>query len=273
MDDIAAFRSLDEGSSAQLTLNDVQVLFVDGSDIYIRDSKGSLLLSDTDLKAPNGDILNGYIFGQLQHENRVPQLTPVENVTTTTNIIVTDSEEGAKPRQVKHNGSLNDDMLADLLTLKGVTMTLENKMVFAEVGNQKARMYNTFGLKNISTPKASALAGKYFDVTGILTTNVINDTIIYVISLTESVIQVEKPSDTIKGDVNGDGFVDVADISAIISIMAGEDTGFDSSNADVNGDGNIDVADISSVIDIMAGNVVAEALTLKDINLKTRFTL
>ncbi len=53
-----------------------------------------------------------------------------------------------------------------------------------------------------------------------------------------------------EGDVNGDTVVDVADISSIISVMAGT---ADYPAADVNGDGVIDVADISSVITIMAG--------------------
>ena len=57
----------------------------------------------------------------------------------------------------------------------------------------------------------------------------------------------EKPG--IKGDVNEDGEVDVADISAIISVMAGAAT---YPAADVNGDGEVDVADISNVISIMA---------------------
>ena len=51
------------------------------------------------------------------------------------------------------------------------------------------------------------------------------------------------------GDVNEDGAVDVADISAIISVMAGTDS---YEHADVNGDGGVDVADISTVITIMA---------------------
>ena len=53
-------------------------------------------------------------------------------------------------------------------------------------------------------------------------------------------------------DVNSDGVVDVADISSIISCMAGEE-GIDESKADVNGDGVVDVADISTVITVMAG--------------------
>ena len=51
------------------------------------------------------------------------------------------------------------------------------------------------------------------------------------------------------GDVNDDGTVDVADISAIISVMAGTAS---YENADINGDGSVDVADISNVISIMA---------------------
>lgn len=61
----------------------------------------------------------------------------------------------------------------------------------------------------------------------------------------------DEPSASVKGDVNGDGEVDVADISAIISVMSGF-AAYD--KADVNGDGEVDVADISAVIDIMAGN-------------------
>ena len=66
----------------------------------------------------------------------------------------------------------------------------------------------------------------------------------------------------IQGDVNLDGAVDVADIAAIIDIMAGAtipdasasgDAEEPKKRADVNGDGTVDVADIAVVIDIMAG--------------------
>ena len=61
--------------------------------------------------------------------------------------------------------------------------------------------------------------------------------------------------DPIRGDVNGDGTVDVADIAAIIDVMAGATVpeASASGTADVNGDGTVDVADIAAVIDIMAG--------------------
>ncbi len=59
----------------------------------------------------------------------------------------------------------------------------------------------------------------------------------------------------VEGDVNGDGTVDVADISSVINVMAGGSNDEQVvAKADVNGDGAVDVADISSIINIMASN-------------------
>ncbi len=55
------------------------------------------------------------------------------------------------------------------------------------------------------------------------------------------------------GDVNSDGTVDVADISAILTVMSGDTSRFSAVVADVNHDGVVDVADISAVLTIMAG--------------------
>ena len=60
-----------------------------------------------------------------------------------------------------------------------------------------------------------------------------------------------KDTRPITGDVNQDGTVDVADIAAVIDVMAGS-TAFSSALADVTGDGTVDVADVGAIIDIMA---------------------
>ena len=63
--------------------------------------------------------------------------------------------------------------------------------------------------------------------------------------------------DSVRGDVNGDGVVDVADIATIIAVMASAtepQSGTAPNPADVNGDGIVDVADIATVISIMAAN-------------------
>ncbi len=55
-------------------------------------------------------------------------------------------------------------------------------------------------------------------------------------------------SPSMKGDVNGDGEVNIADINAIISVIL---TGGTSDTADVNGDGEVNIADVNAVIDII----------------------
>ena len=65
--------------------------------------------------------------------------------------------------------------------------------------------------------------------------------------------QPDVEADDLRGDVNGDGVVDVADIASVISVMAGSAEELRQS-ADVNDDGTVDVADIATVISIMASN-------------------
>lgn len=56
------------------------------------------------------------------------------------------------------------------------------------------------------------------------------------------------------GDVNGDGFIDVADISAVTNDILGKaNTVFIREAADMNSDGFIDVSDISAITNIILG--------------------
>ena len=59
---------------------------------------------------------------------------------------------------------------------------------------------------------------------------------------------------TLRGDVNLDGEVTVADVNAVIDVILGSDSDEDlRQRADVNRDGEVSVADINSVIDIIMG--------------------
>lgn len=55
----------------------------------------------------------------------------------------------------------------------------------------------------------------------------------------------------LKGDVNGDGVVDIADVNAVIDIILGLQS--KKAAADLNGDGAVDVADMNAIIDIILG--------------------
>ncbi len=63
------------------------------------------------------------------------------------------------------------------------------------------------------------------------------------------VFKMTQAGGAVTGDVNGDGEVDVRDITALIDVIMNSIT--DNPRADVNADGDIDVRDITALIDII----------------------
>ena len=60
-------------------------------------------------------------------------------------------------------------------------------------------------------------------------------------------------SSAIPGDVNGDGFVTAADVTALYDVMLNNNYS-NVVNGDQNGDGNITAADVTAVYDVLLGN-------------------
>ncbi|MBR5102559.1 MAG: leucine-rich repeat protein, partial [Muribaculaceae bacterium] len=62
----------------------------------------------------------------------------------------------------------------------------------------------------------------------------------------------DRPDAGLKGDCNGDGVVDVKDVTALITYILGETpAGFVIANANVNGTGEIDVQDVTALINMI----------------------
>jgi hypothetical protein len=53
------------------------------------------------------------------------------------------------------------------------------------------------------------------------------------------------------GDVNKDGDITIADVTALVNIILG--TYFDTENADINSDGHITFDDVSALLNIILG--------------------
>ena len=54
------------------------------------------------------------------------------------------------------------------------------------------------------------------------------------------------------GDVNMDGYVTIADVTALIDyLLDGDDTGIDLVAANVNGDNHVSIADVTTLIDML----------------------
>ena len=146
----------------------------------------------------------------------------------------------------------------------------------------------TFGIGGALSAISYALGGSPaapFEILGIKNSNVTIDAegeesaplVLYELELTEGNVKVVEPSlwqfkfpfiydistgeevkasrfvvkrNSLKGDVNLDGSVDISDIVAVIHQIAGTAT---YSNADVNGDYSVDISDIVAIVNIIAG--------------------
>lgn len=65
----------------------------------------------------------------------------------------------------------------------------------------------------------------------------------------------EMMTDDEPGDVNGNGSVTIADVTALIDyLLGGSASSFDAYNADVNGDGGITIKDVTDLIDMLLGS-------------------
>ena len=54
----------------------------------------------------------------------------------------------------------------------------------------------------------------------------------------------------VPGDVNGDGVVDLLDVTPFVAVLAGGDF---NEAADINGDGMVDLLDVGPFVDLLSG--------------------
>ncbi|MBO4463907.1 MAG: hypothetical protein J5797_06895, partial [Prevotella sp.] len=96
------------------------------------------------------------------------------------------------PRRISL-ADLSDADRCDLVTLTAVTLERASSRVWAVNGDQRIRVFNIFQIPNLKgAPKA--LAGKYFDVTGIYYANKVSSKVIDEIEMTADIVEVEDPS-------------------------------------------------------------------------------
>ena len=63
----------------------------------------------------------------------------------------------------------------------------------------------------------------------------------------------DDPEASITGDANGNGVVEIGDVTSVLTLMATpEATGYDNKAADANGNGVIEIGDVTTILTIMA---------------------
>lgn len=252
-DNIAACKQKEEGSEVALLLDNAQVVYVNKSDIYLRDATGAIVLKGmnfSDVKKDN--LLSGMIIGRFSTVDKIPQLQSVSGRTTRNTFNVTEGEP-AEPRKI-YTGDIRDSDFADLVTLKAVLLGSANGLsgLYAIEGGNTVRIYNTFGLKTIDTKAmASDLASRY-DITGVLLTRTLNNQLIDELAMTVTPTKTiyEPFVDNSACDLNGDGMVNALDIQAVINGAVSTQY---NERLDINKDGIVNALDIQKVINVAAG--------------------
>ena len=240
--------ALGEGSSNSVGVNCIYYQVADDDNVYGRFDLYSHIYAG----------FNGAIYGYLHTEDATTFNFGKEGGIGTMHIdpmlynMTTNSETGEKTPSVR--------LFLDSITIDDEPYDYE---VDEETGEDNLPEWLGIGIANLNEETETDDAGNVYPVT------IDYDLMVGVEELTDAetrkvelvfmqeggllkvTINQGGEGDAKKGDVNGDGSVDVADISAVISQMAGS---AEYATADVNGDGAVDVADISAIISIMAGN-------------------
>ena len=127
----------------------------------------------------------------------------------------------------------------------------ENAVAFTEVTLNAADLYDATAKQNKDKMVTLTIDKPDFSQTLYLcTVPMVGSEMVSDVLPTNNVLPVRLTGKYLRGDVNLDGKVDLADVKAVYSIIAG--TAADNGHADVNNDGVIGVADIIAIANIMA---------------------
>ena len=155
---IAGFKALNKGDEATLKLDNAQVLFAKGNDIFVRDASGAIDFFKTELGYETNQMLNGTVKGKLDIFNNMPELVVGENFEA--NVTAT-SGSAAKPVVVTI-AQANMDYACDLITINGLTLRQDGNNWYGDANGASIQVYDKFRLGY--TPEE----GKTYNITGIL---------------------------------------------------------------------------------------------------------
>ena len=164
VDNIAAFKALANGTEAILKLNNAQVLFASGNDIYVRDNSGAIDFFQTGLAFTTGQVLNGSIAGKYTLYNNTPELAKTDN-TNANDIKATAGT--ATPKVVSIAEAKNTANICDLIKITGAKVVSREEgnytNYYAVVGEEEIQIYDKY-----KVVEGTVDENETYDVEGIL---------------------------------------------------------------------------------------------------------
>jgi len=227
--------------NATFTMFDEMVVtYQRGNRLWIRDSEGT----------------SGMIYGDLGLENALENGQVLTDGWSATYAIYNGTPEFTNPDGVEPDGTNTREAapyLRNSITTSNVNeyIIMKGLSLLPDAGNAK-KFYNAtdslviFNSFNVTIPEVEE--GKTYDVTGIVTIY-FGEAQVYITEMTEVT--------ALRGDVDLDGEVNIADVTALIDMLL-TNAGTSSAGADCNLDGSVDISDVTALIDYLLSNKWAE---------------
>lgn len=239
---IAALLATTDGKDYKIE-GDVTVVAHSGQQLYIMDNSGfARVYGPLEHTYSNGDVLSG-VAGNVSMRYGMTQINPIAS---TFGEAV--AGQAVEPTEITIEEVSQSDV-HKYMTFPGVTLTAVTKddgttdtrnITMTDETGEMLVYLNGFG---VNYPES--LEGT-FDVTGFVVVYKKNDT-------TDAILEIYptelKSNSQQKGDVNGDGLLSGADVTALYgNLLDGTQV---LGNADVNGDGVISGADVTALYDLL----------------------
>ena len=157
VNDIAAFKAIEKGTEAKLTVNAANVTFVDAKgNAYIEDATGALLVYNTGLTFTAGKAITGHLNGKLDIYGGTAEMVKGDSTSLS---VFTEADATIAPTEMRVYDASAEAHISKYIMVKGAEMKFvegeKDSLIIVQNGNEMY-LYNKFGV-NIDT---TAVAGK-----------------------------------------------------------------------------------------------------------------
>ena len=130
----------EDASNINLKLTNAQVVYVDGSNLYVREGDKAVIFYNLGIDLPANSILNGEIKVDYDNYYGIHEIKPISDVTSADGLTITEGEAAtptastvAELNELKH--------IADYVVISGVKIVSEEKNYFAVDGENKIQLF------------------------------------------------------------------------------------------------------------------------------------
>jgi len=229
--------ALGAGTNAHLTAP-MTAIYQNGKNLYVKvDDDYALVYGTLSNTFENGDVISDAVASWTTY-NSITELIPVDST------FKVDYKGATVEPEMMPIEEISQDMIHYYVGFENVTVAHDSTNYYRVIDETGSMiMFNKFN-QTVEIPEISA--DKTYDVKAFVT--------VYksIIELYPVEVVEHGSSEALKGDVNADGEISVADVNLVIDIILGVEVDDETrQRADVNGDGEISVSDVNAIIDLI----------------------